>query len=82
MSISSLIKEYLDSMYFDGGLTMDVAHKTAHIEALISNRDKTDMAKDSMFSYRYTYKDDSALIIDDKGYIYMPSDTEINRLVE
>lgn len=39
--------------------------------------DITEMAEEGMLSYRYTFDDESALIIDDEGYAYCCGDDEI-----
>ena len=44
--------------------------------------DKTDMAEEGKYSYRYTYDDESQLIIDDEGFVYCDEDEECSLLFE
>jgi hypothetical protein len=81
MSIAKLIHESLAKQYWtDDSLTIEQAKNTANFSALLHTADITEMAEEGQYSYKYIYRDDSELIIDDEGFIYCTVDNEINVL--
>jgi hypothetical protein len=81
-TIAKLLHESLEKQYMTDGLTIEEARNQANDSDLIHYVDETDMAQEGLTSYRYTYKDESELIIDDEGYIYCDEDSEIRILAD